>query len=306
MEATYAAGGGRQATSMDLIVANIADGSTRKHTCLVRAVNIGTDVNGVVARLMGVGTSNASRNSMTSEKVQLTCTRTPVSLRSRVAQIAPLQAVIFVIALFVVGVSAQGRIVFNVPQDLSQCNPVNLTWSGGAPPYRLDILPFVPNTTGPGSFDPVNRFPNHSLAQRFINIPVQYFVWTPNFTVPNTDVQFNLIDGTTNAPAGGHHVMLAGSTACLNISSTSSSASDTMSSPTLVVPISTAEPSPQITQLAQAAEHHGLSTGAIAGIAAAIGVLAILLTALAVWCCLRRRRRVKQHGTSHIYSVFQA
>ena len=40
-------------------------------------------------------------------------------------------------------VGAEETLTFHVPPEASLCLPVNLTWTGGIPPYRLDVEPLV-------------------------------------------------------------------------------------------------------------------------------------------------------------------
>ncbi len=189
-------------------------------------------------------------------------------------------SLIFCVILLVGGVRAQTPLVFNTPQNLTLCAPTNLTWSGGVPPYRLDIEPFSPD----------DGTQEASLDQRFINITVQWLIWTPNFTA-GTDVQFNVIDSTESGLAGGHHLVRLGSdTSCLpGVSSSASISPSTVGTSSSTITTSTTlSPTPAVL-----ATHHGLGPGAVAGIAIGVAIAAVFAIAVVVWCVLRRRRQAR-------------
>ncbi|TFK89219.1 hypothetical protein K466DRAFT_564280 [Polyporus arcularius HHB13444] len=190
-------------------------------------------------------------------------------------------SLIFCVILLAGGVRAQNPLVFNTPQNLTLCAPTNITWSGGVPPFRLDIEPFSPDD---GTQEP-------SLDQRFLNITVQWLIWTPNFTA-GTDVQFNLIDSTESGLAGGHHLVRLGSdTSCLpGVSSSASLLSSSTGSSSSAATSTTGSPTPDVL-----VTHHGLGPGAVAGIAVGVAIAAVMAIAVIGWCLLRKRRQARRY-----------
>lgn len=200
----------------------------------------------------------------------------PVSREPRNTEIISLLLAVLCVALFVEGVSAQDRLQFNTPLNLTLCAPTNLTWSGGVPPYRLDIYPYSPD----------NNTAQARLDQRFVNLTTQWVIWTPNIPA-GTDVGFTVEDNTDSGLAYGHHLVQLGSnTSCLPGASTTQSPS-VMGSPSSSIATSTSISTAPVVFVSR----HGLSTGAIAGIAASIAVITVIATAVAVWYMLRRRRQ---------------
>ncbi|RPD60587.1 hypothetical protein L227DRAFT_611128 [Lentinus tigrinus ALCF2SS1-6] len=217
------------------------------------------------------------RDSVTSSTTRRCSKIAPVSFEPRNSGVVSFLLAALCAVLAVGGVSAQDPLVFNTPQNLTLCAPTNLTWTGGVPPYRLDIEPFSPDN---GSQEP-------SLDQRFLNITVQWLIWTPNFTA-GTDVQFNVIDSTESGLAGGHHLVRLGSdTSCLPDASSSANQSPFAPATTSSSIATSTTPAPLF------ATKRGLSPGAIAGIAVAVAVVAVLAIAGAVWCVLRQRRQAR-------------
>ncbi|KAI0752455.1 hypothetical protein C8Q80DRAFT_1267002 [Daedaleopsis nitida] len=171
--------------------------------------------------------------------------------------------------------------------NLTVCEPVNVTWSGGVPPYRLDIVPF-------------NGSEESALDQRFVQIFDTHVQYTPN-RPPGTMLQMVLMDSNTNALDGSRSIIVlilpGPDTRCLTSSSTSPSAPSTSPTPSPSVAPSSSGTVPAVTISGTtqpvpdaSSVHHGLSAGAIAGIAVGVGLSALFLTAMAVWCFLRRRK----------------
>ena len=76
---------------------------------------------------------------------------------------------LLVVAFPFPAVNAEDPLSFHVPPNVTLCEPVDLVWTGGSPPYRLDIEPLVNNT------QQVNQ------NVREINIAAPSYTWTPIF-----------------------------------------------------------------------------------------------------------------------------
>ncbi|KAI0767729.1 hypothetical protein C8Q74DRAFT_974869 [Fomes fomentarius] len=199
------------------------------------------------------------------------------------------QVLVFAIylALFAKGVAAQddgNKLTMNPIQNLTLCAQTNLTWTGGVPPYRLNVEPF----------DPISGRAQTSLNQRYLNILDHWFVWTPNITA-GTDIQVTVNDATPNGTSGNHQtVRLGADSSCLAVTSSfaptglSATSSGTSSAVGGTPSTSATPPTPSVDVV-----NHGLSAGATAGIAVAVSVSVILLVAVGFWCLLRRRRAVR-------------
>ncbi|KAI0752456.1 hypothetical protein C8Q80DRAFT_1267003 [Daedaleopsis nitida] len=234
------------------------------------------------------GTENYIRNSMT---MTSSTTTAFLQLRSashclRKAFLSRLGTFVAFVALFSTSVVAQGDLVFNTPETLIVCTPTNLTWSGGIAPYRLNIAPF----------DSATKETVPSLNQRFTNINTHFFSWTANFT-PETTVNFNLVDATASQPMSLNQTVMTGSnTSCLpkSVTGTQSSVALITSAPTNTDSAFPTDPAGSPMQHASDQEvQHGLSAGAIAGIAVGVGAAAIIVGAITVWCFLRRKHQIR-------------
>ena len=218
------------------------------------------------------GHSHAFTSSFESRRIP--CKRLPYSH-------LPIAAWLVLVATLSFGAAnAQDTMTFHVPPNVTLCEPINLVWTGGSPPYRLDIEPLLGSTQ------------ETSENERHINIMNTSFTWIPDFPT-GTDLQIGVIGNDANSGAGGHSVVLPSSnSSCLNTASTTTS----QISPSSSVPSSsTAIAVPTFTPQAPTLRG-GLSKGAIVGIAVAVSLVGIGLILSAIWFVLRRRTRVQQPG----------
>ncbi|PIL28511.1 hypothetical protein GSI_08549 [Ganoderma sinense ZZ0214-1] len=167
----------------------------------------------------------------------------------------------------------------DTPQNLTECETTKLIWSGGHPPFTLQIL-----------------YQNNSLVQEFNNINNNFLFWTANVTA-GTGLSLELFDSSNStgpAFSGTFSVQSGNDTTCLQSSSTTSpvystgTASSSSTSPSATSSI----PSPTeagVSGPPSRLSKNALSTGAIASIAVA-SLVAGLLIALGVWLIRRRRK----------------
>ena len=192
------------------------------------------------------------------------------------------------VALLAPVVSAEDTLTFHVPAEVNLCVPVNFTWTGGIPPYRLDTEPLV------------NNVPNISANERKTGIQNTWVLWTPDFPA-GSRLEINVVGSGFSPSAGGFtNVSSSPDSSCLNTASstmaaTTSSPSAPSSTGGLVTSVDqpSATPSPAVL----ASSGGGLSKGAIAGIAVAVVLIGIGLIALAAWYFRRRKHRIQQPGT---------
>ncbi|TBU57587.1 hypothetical protein BD310DRAFT_880522 [Dichomitus squalens] len=192
-------------------------------------------------------------------------------------------------------VSAEDPISFHPPSTVTLCEPVTLNWTGGTPPYRLDVEPLVGNMQVT------------SQNERHINITNLVFTWTPDFPA-NTTLQLDVVGSGLTGSAGGHSIVLQSSnSSCLSAASpTTSQATTTSQTATSSNIESTLSP---MTASSQAivpptstevqSSGGGLSKGAIAGIAVAVSLIGIGLIVGAIWTVLRRRSLMQQPGKDY-------
>ena len=196
--------------------------------------------------------------------------------------------------------TAQGTLKATIPPEVTLCRPVNLTWSGGLPPYRLDAEPVV------------NGSQDTSANQREIGIQTTWFLWTPDFPPGSTLLVTVYPSGTGSPSSGGFtNVLPSSDSSCLPVSTASMTTSSTTPSASTISPshangplIPADEPSPTSSSspAVLASTRRGLSKGAIAGVAVAASLVGIGLIALAAWYLLRSRKREPQPGMPYFPS----
>lgn len=266
--------------------------AVRNSACLAHCSLFYAEVDDVHRHRAGAGAGAEKpgvRHSMTSRAFFLRLNFSIHFLQILLRRISSAQVLVFAIylALFAMGVAAQDdgkKLTMNPIQNLTLCEQTNLTWTGGVPPYRLNVEPFDPNSGAAQT----------NLNQRYLNILNHWFVWTPNITA-GTDVEVSVNDATPDGlSAIPQTVRLGADSSCLAVASSSAttSLSATSSGTSSVVG---GTPSPSGTQPTPPVDvvNHGLSAGATAGIAVAVSVSVILLAAVGFWCLLRRRRAVR-------------
>ncbi|KAM5546241.1 hypothetical protein V8D89_000367 [Ganoderma adspersum] len=164
------------------------------------------------------------------------------------------------------------------PSEVILCQPINLTWTGGTPPYRLDVEPLVDNA------------PNKTANGRNIGVNNTWFLWTPDF--PQGSVLQISIEGSGTSPAASVIAteVPSSDSRCLNTTSATSLAPTSTS---LVSTLSTSvvQPSATSSPAILASSRSGLSKGAIAGIAVACTLIGIGFIGFIAWYLLRRRSR---------------
>ena len=189
-------------------------------------------------------------------------------------------------------VGAEDTLKLTVPPEVSLCTPVNFTWTGGIPPYRLDVELSV------------NRVPDSQGNQRETGIMNTWFLWTPDFPA-GSRLEINVVGNGLSPSSGGFtNVLPSSDSSCLNTASSPASATSLPStSPSKsssvngrITPVN--QPSATSTIIIFSSSGRGLSKGAIAGIAVAATITAIGLIALAAWYLLPRRSREQHPGTS--------
>ncbi|KAI1784928.1 hypothetical protein LXA43DRAFT_1100846 [Ganoderma leucocontextum] len=158
---------------------------------------------------------------------------------------------------------------------ITECVQSTLTWTGGSPPFKLKIWLFKADNN------------DTTLAQQYQNLSIPSLPWTANFTA-GTRLQFDITDADGDSNGDPPVTVLAGSdTSCLGSASASSSGSPTATG-SGGVSASTASGSSSPNPAPLTLSRTGLSAGAIAGIAVGVGVIAVIVTALTVWCLLKR------------------
>ena len=191
-------------------------------------------------------------------------------------------------------VGAEDTLKLTVPPEVSLCTPVNFTWTGGIPPYRLDVELSV------------NRVPDSQGNQRETGIMNTWFLWTPDFPA-GSRLEINVVGNGLSPSSGGFtNVLPSSDSSCLNTASSPASATSLPStSPSKsssvngrITPVN--QPSATSTIIIFSSSGRGLSKGAIAGIAVAATITAIGLIALAAWYLLPRRSREQHPGTSFL------
>jgi len=111
-------------------------------------------------------------------------------------------------ALFVAGVSAQ--LTINTPTNVISCTPLQISFSGGTPPYIISVHP--------------GATPNDSPLATFSNITASPFTWTAVNYASGTSLDLTLRDNTgASAQTAAFSVQSGGSTSCLNSTATGSS-----------------------------------------------------------------------------------
>ena len=113
-------------------------------------------------------------------------------------------------ALLVPVVGADIPLSLQSPSEVILCQPINLTWIGGTPPYRLDVEPLV------------NNSPNKTANGRNIAIDNTWSLWTPDFP-PGSILQIS-IEGSGTSPAAsvGATEHPSSNATCLNTTSATS------------------------------------------------------------------------------------
>ena len=191
------------------------------------------------------------------------------------------------VAFLIPVVNAEDTLSFKVPAEVTLCTPVNFTWTGGIPPYRLDVEPTV------------NGIPNTTANERRTAIQDTWVLWTPDFPA-GSRLEINVIGSGFSPSAGGFADVLSSSdSSCLNAASTPSSASSSPSTSSLSpngLVTSVGQPSATSSPAVLASSGGGLSKGAIAGIAVAATLIGVGLIALLAWYLYRRKHRPQQPG----------
>ncbi|KAN0120674.1 hypothetical protein V8E52_003943, partial [Russula decolorans] len=112
-------------------------------------------------------------------------------------------------ALFVAGVSAQ--LTINTPTNVISCAPLQITFTGGTPPYIISIHP--------------GATPNDSPLATFSNVTASPFTWTAVNYASGTSLDITLRDNTgASAQSAPFSVQSGGSTSCLNGTASGSNA----------------------------------------------------------------------------------
>ncbi|KAI0635757.1 hypothetical protein C8Q77DRAFT_1071716 [Trametes polyzona] len=186
-----------------------------------------------------------------------------------------------------------GALTFHTPgnQDLITCKPINLTWTGGVPPYQFSIAPF--DLSG----DPVTDSWAQYTTQHIRNIPNTWYFWTPNFPA-GLEAHFKLFDNSTGSPAEGSQVIIHGEDdSCLPIRplsfgfSATTPPSSATSTGISTSATTTAPPSAEAVPAAPSGAR--MSKGAVAGIA--IGAGLAVLAAIVVARLYKRKTQACSH-----------
>ncbi len=148
-------------------------------------------------------------------------------------------------------ISAQDTLTFHVPSEVTLCQPVNFTWTGGIPPYRLDVEQMVKNA------------PNVMTNQRKADgIETTWVLWTPDFPVGST-LQITVVGSGLSPSAGGFTAVLSSSdSSCLDTTSSVASSPPLTSTPSasgLSTPVD--QPSATSSPAIFASSRSGLSKG---------------------------------------------
>ncbi|KAM5546242.1 hypothetical protein V8D89_000368 [Ganoderma adspersum] len=234
----------------------------------------------------------ASRRSGQLMRTHPTEVRNTARARNLHFKLSTFQTALAVCAIFLAPVvGAEDRLNFTVPSEVTLCRPVNLTWTGGTPPYRLDVELSV------------DGVPDIPSDQRETGIPNTWYLWTPDFPAGSV-LQIAILGSQLVPSASGFATVLSSSdssclatsyTAISATSSPSTSPSASSSANGLISPVN--QPSATSTPAIFSSSRRGLSKGAIAGIAVAAALIGVGLIALAAWYRLRRRSH-EQHSVT--------
>ena len=188
-------------------------------------------------------------------------------------------------------VKADRPLDLNVPPNITLCEPVNLTWTGGTPPYWLNIYGDV------GS--------NKLVAQNTTGVLTTWFVWIPDIPAVALSAMRITVGGSGPAKPDTliSSLLVGDDYGCLDtaMTATSTTSSPTSSSsPTFLTP-SLSQPPATSTPINPSSSKDGLSKAAIAGITVAatcVGTgLALVIAARCLRFAFRRRDRMRQPGT---------
>ncbi|KAN0061572.1 hypothetical protein ACQY0O_006419 [Thecaphora frezii] len=125
------------------------------------------------------------------------------------------QGLVLLTGLAAASVAYAQSFTANTPASLTECRPVQLTWTGGQAPY-------YPRITAPGDIN--------TVIKDFGTIQTTSVTWTVDVAAGQT-VTFSVGDSAGNtANSAITPAVLAGSTDCLNGSSSSSSSANGSSS----------------------------------------------------------------------------
>ncbi|KAL0570349.1 hypothetical protein V5O48_011619 [Marasmius crinis-equi] len=171
---------------------------------------------------------------------------------------------------------ALAQVTMNVPTNLAACQPAQLNWSGGKPPYFISVQD-ANNPTG-------------TALERFDNQQGTSLTWTVNFAA-GTSIGFLLRDseGSTSQTAAVT-IQAGSSTNCIGKEGSFSNAgsSTTSSSQT-----STTRGSSGTTASTSSEQPIGAIIGGVLG-----GVAVLIATAVILVILLRRRRQKHRHSFS--------
>ncbi|KAF8554391.1 hypothetical protein OG21DRAFT_1522464 [Imleria badia] len=132
-------------------------------------------------------------------------------------------------ALFAAGVLAQS-FTLNTPSSVVECEPVQITWSGGSSPFYLSGLR---NSIHPGST------PNGAALESFPSVTSSPYIWTVNIA-SGTSIGFTLIDGSgATAQTAAVTVSAGSSTSCSNSTSAATGATGSSTSGGATTPATT-------------------------------------------------------------------
>ncbi|KAI0039854.1 hypothetical protein FA95DRAFT_1577323 [Auriscalpium vulgare] len=137
-------------------------------------------------------------------------------------------------ALFVVAASAQ-TLTINTPSNVAECLPLQITWSGGTPPYTVSLASGT-DPNGP------------ALQILATNTQATSFSWSAVNFASGTSLDLNVRDSTGTLQQTAPFTVNPGTTDCLNGSSSSgastapssTAASTPATSPASTAPSSTA------------------------------------------------------------------
>ena len=176
-------------------------------------------------------------------------------------------------AVLVVGVSAEDPVTFHVPSSVTACQPINLTWTGGIPPYRLDVTLIFDNV------------PNITQDQRQTGILNTWTIWTPDYASAGSKLEVNVVGSGFSASSGGFMTVLPNSgTSCFDDTPTT----------TLTITLTASASTSTVTLSPSRAK---LDKGAIGAVALGATLIGIGLIAFSAWYVLRRMKtRVRQSG----------
>jgi hypothetical protein len=87
---------------------------------------------------------------------------------------------VFISLVFAASAFAQSGFTINTPSNVAQCRPLQLTWTGGQPPYFLTVTP--------------GAQPNAQPLVNLGQVNGTSFTWTKVNIQANTQIDFNLLD----------------------------------------------------------------------------------------------------------------